>query len=199
LTDHLTQLLERQRERAMRIEVVEDTSAHLLDLLDKGRIEIAICRTSVSARPEAYIATQIWEEQLAIVANAQHPLVGRPAQLADLTTSTWIVYAANMPMRRYLEQEFQSQGLQFPTELVETTSAFATLSLLQRNPEFVALLSTEVAQVLSRTKATTILSVDLPARSEPYYLVQRRDRSLSPAARLLSQQLLELQPSTSHQ
>lgn len=58
---------------------------------------------------------------------------------------------ANMPMRRYLEQEFQTHRLRFPTELVETTSAFATLSPLQRNPAFVALLSTEVAQVFSRT------------------------------------------------
>ncbi|CAM3511056.1 LysR family transcriptional regulator [Halomonas sp. FME1] len=192
LTDHLTQLLKRQP--AMRIELVEDTSAHLLDLLDSGRLEIAICRTSVSPRPEAYITTRIWEEQLAIVANSSHPLTGLNAQLSDLAASTWIVYAADMPMRRYLEQEFQTHGLPFPNELVETTSAFATLSLLQRNPTFVALLSTEVAQVLSRTGMTSNLLVDLPARSEPYYLVHKRDRSLSPAARLLSEQFTALLP-----
>lgn len=192
LTDHLTQLLERQP--AMRIELVEDTSAHLLDLLDSGRLEVAICRTSVSPRPEAYIATRIWEEQLAIVANASHPLTGLPAQLADLTASTWIVYAADMPMRKYLEQEFLTQGLRFPTELIETTSAFATLSLLQRNSTFVALLSTEVAQVLARTGMTTILEVELPARSEPYYFVRKRDRSMSPAARLLSEQFTAMSP-----
>lgn len=192
LTDHLTQLLERQP--AMRIELVEDTSARLLDLLDSGRLEFAICRTSVSVRPEAYIATRIWEEQLAIVANSRHPLTGLSAELADLATSTWIVYAANMPMRRYLEQEFQSRGLRFPNEMVETTSAFATLSLLQLNPAFVALLSTEVAQVLSRTGMMSILAVDLPARSEPYYLVRRRDRNLSPAARLLSELLTAISP-----
>lgn len=193
LTDHLTQLLERQP--AMRIELVEDTSANLLSLIDSGRLEVAICRTSVSARPEAYIATRIWEEQLAIVANSNHPLTGLRAKLSDLTASTWIVYAADMPMRRYLEQEFQRHGLPFPTELVETTSAFATLSLLQRNPTFVALLSTEVAQVLSRTGMTSILMIDLPARSEPYYFVHKRDRSLSPAAQLLSEQFTAMSPS----
>ncbi|TPJ61074.1 hypothetical protein FJ471_17980 [Mesorhizobium sp. B2-7-1] len=46
----------------------------------------------------------------------------------------------------------------------------------------VALLSTEVANVLSRTRTTTMLPIDLPARSEPYYLVRRRDRTLSPIA-----------------
>nr|WP_281354023.1 LysR substrate-binding domain-containing protein [Mesorhizobium zhangyense] len=46
LNDHLPQLLERQP--TIRVELVKDTSAHLLNLLDSGRLEIAICRTSVS-------------------------------------------------------------------------------------------------------------------------------------------------------
>lgn len=188
LTDHLTQLLERQP--AIRVELVEDTSAHLLDLLDNGRLEIAICRTSVSSRPEAYEDRRIWNEQLVVVANTGHPLVSGPARLSDLADSTWIVYAANMPMRRYLEQEFQNQGLRFPGSLIETTSAFSTLALLQRNLGFVALLSTEVANVLSRTGTTTMLPIGLPARSEPYYLVRRRDRTRSPIAERFWQDML---------
>lgn len=180
LTHHLTRLMERNR--TVRIELVEDTSANLLELLDEGRLDLAICRTSVSARPEKYEDRRIWEEQLAVVANVAHPLAAGPADLRDLAESTWIVYAANMPMRRYLEQEFQARELRFPTSLVETTSAFATLALLQRNPDFVALLSTEVANVLSRTQTTTILPVRLPARSEPYYLVRSLGRTLSPLA-----------------
>lgn len=180
LAHHLARMIDENP--AMRVELVEDTSANLLDLLDAGRLDLAICRTSVSARPEKYVDRRIWEEQLAVVANVRHPLAGRQATLADLADSTWIVYAANMPMRRYLEQEFQAQGLRFPTGLVETTSAFATLCLLQRNPGFVALLSTEVATVLSGTEATTTLAVDLPARSEPYYLVKSEARTLSPVS-----------------
>ncbi|GGK46057.1 LysR family transcriptional regulator [Salinarimonas ramus] len=180
LTHHLTRLMDRNR--AIRVELVEDTSASLLGLLDAGRLEIAICRTSVSARPEKYVDARIWEEELAVVANVRHPLASSSATLRDLAESTWIVYAANMPMRLYLEQEFKAQELRFPTSLVETTSAFATLALLQRNPDFVALLSTEVANVLSRTQTTTILPVRLPARSEPYYLVRSRSRALSPIA-----------------
>lgn len=180
LTHHLTRLMERNP--GIRVELVEDTSANLLALLDDGRLDLAICRTSVSARPEKYVDRRIWEEELAVVANVGHPLAAGPASLRDLAGSTWIVYAANMPMRRYLEQEFQAQELRFPTSLVETTSAFATLALLQRNPDFVALLSTEVANVLSRTQTTTILPVRLPARSEPYYLVKSEGRTLSPIA-----------------
>lgn len=189
LAHHLARLIERNP--AIRVELIEDTSANLLALLDEGRLDLAICRTSVSARPEKYDDRRIWEEQLAVVANVRHPLASGPATLKDLESSTWIVYAANMPMRRYLEQEFQAQELRFPTGLVETTSAFATLSLLQRNPSFVALLSTEVATVLSGNGATTILSIDLPARSEPYYLVKSEARTLSPIASWFWNDILE--------
>jgi DNA-binding transcriptional LysR family regulator len=180
LTRHLTRLIERNP--TIRIELVEDTSANLLSLLDDGRLELAICRTSVSPRPELYVAQKIWEEKLAVVANVNHPLARASATLEDLEGATWIVYAANMPMRRYLEREFEARGLRFPTGLVETTSAFATLALLQSNPTFVALLSTEVAKVLSGSSATTILPIALPARSEPYFLVKSEGRTLSPIA-----------------
>ena len=189
LTHHLSIVLETLPD--LRIELVEETSGQLLSLLDSGKLDLAICRPSVSSRPDLYKSQLICEEQLAIVANVSHPFAGRTATLADLSDCRWIVYAANMPMRRYLEHEFLSNGLPFPTHLIETTSAFATLSLLQRNPSFVALLSTEVAKVLNKTHSTTTLDIGLPARSEPYYTVHRADRALSPAAELLMRSLID--------
>lgn len=183
LTHHLSVVLQSLPD--LRVELVEEISGQLLSLLDSGKLDLAICRTSVSARPDLYKSERICEEQLAVVANVSHPLAGKKSSLAELSNCRWIVYAANMPMRRYLEHEFLSNGLTFPTQLIETTSAFATLSLLQRNPTFVALLSTEVANVLNKTHTTTTLDIGLPARSEPYYLVSRADRALSPAAELL--------------
>jgi hypothetical protein len=56
---------------------------------------------------------------------------------------------------------------------METTSAFTTLSLLQKNPHFVALLSVDVAQFCTRFGMTRILPLQLHTRSEPYQLVTR--------------------------
>jgi DNA-binding transcriptional LysR family regulator len=82
------------------VEIVEDTSARLLRLLDQGRLDLAICRTSISQRPDLYDAFNIHDEQLAVVASVQHPLAGASSlQLADLADSRWVVYSANMPMR----------------------------------------------------------------------------------------------------
>lgn len=82
-----------------------------------------------------------------MVASTQHPFVNaRLLTLKDLADFRWTVYRANMPMRRLLEREFHKADLRFPLHLLETTSAFATLSLLQENPTLVALVSTDVAK-----------------------------------------------------
>jgi hypothetical protein len=71
---------------------------------------------------------------------------------------------------------------------METTSAFTTLSLLQRNPTMVALLSTDVAEFCTRFGMTCILPLQLQSRSEPYQLVMRSNNVLSPVATMFTQE-----------
>ncbi|MDN5513630.1 MAG: LysR family transcriptional regulator [Pseudomonas sp.] len=192
MTDALTQLLEAHPD--LSVEIVEDTSARLLSLLDQGRLDLAICRTSISRQPEHYDCIDVRDETLAVVANRDHPLAGRAQlELADLADSRWVVYSANMPMRLSLEREFQQAGLRFPLQLLETTSAFTTLSLLQKNPELVALLSTDVARFCTGFGMTCILPLSLQSRSEPYQLITRRGVSLSSISRLFMAQLTSAQ------
>ncbi|HVL75244.1 MAG TPA: LysR substrate-binding domain-containing protein, partial [Noviherbaspirillum sp.] len=138
-----------------------------------------------------YDSLNVREEKLAIVASANHPEAhARRLAISDLAQSPWVVYSANMPMRLLLEREFHEAGLQFPLNLIETTSAFTTLALLQRNPSMVAVFSIDVARFCTGFGMTTILPVELRSRSDPYFLVTRRDRSLSPVAQLLVQEFL---------
>jgi len=183
LTDALTRLLEKRP--ALSVEIVEDTSARLLRMLDQGRLDMAICRTSISQQPHLYDSVNIHNEKLAVVANIHHPLAQQQTlQLTDLAESRWVVYSANMPMRLLLEREFHDANLRFPLHLLETTSAFTTLSLLQRNPSFVALMSVDVAQFCTRFGMTTILPLPLQSRSEPYQLVTRHGSMRSSVAQL---------------
>lgn len=183
VTEALSRLLEKRP--ALSVEIVEDTSGQLLTLLDEGRLDLAICRTSISQRPHLYDSIDIHDEELAVVANVRHPLADKKRiELPDLVNFRWVVYSANMPMRLLLEREFHESGLRFPLYLLETTSAFTTLSLLQRNPSMVALLSIDVARFCTRFGMTTILPLQLQSRSEPYQLVSRRDSVLSPVAKL---------------
>jgi DNA-binding transcriptional LysR family regulator len=183
LTEALSRLLEKHSN--VSVEVIEDTSARLLELLDQGRLDAAICRTSVSQYPEMYAVKKVREEELAVVAPPQHPFANAASlDLADLATCRWVVYSAGMPMRLLLEHEFYEADLPFPSALIETTSAFATLSLLQRQVSTVALLSIDVARVCEKFGFVSILPIKLRSKSEPYLLVTRKDRELTPITTL---------------
>jgi DNA-binding transcriptional LysR family regulator len=190
VTDAITEVATRQPE--MSVEIVEDTSATLLNLIDAGRLDLAVCRTSVSQTPYLYDSAIVQDETLAVIANTEHPLAKRKrVALKDLAKHRWVVYRANMPMRLLLEREFHDAGLRFPAHLLETTSAFATLSLLQKNPSLVALVSVDVARFCTAHGIVCTLPLALSSRSEPYELVTRRDAPLSPGVRLLMQAIEE--------
>ncbi|WP_277184327.1 LysR family transcriptional regulator [Caballeronia sp. BR00000012568055] len=190
VTDAITAIGMRQPE--MSVELVEDTSASLLALIDAGRLDLAVCRTSVSQTPYLYDSVIVQEETLAVIANTQHPLAQRKRiRLKDLAQHRWVVYRANMPMRLLLEREFHDAGLRFPTNLLETTSAFATLALLQKNPSLVALVSVDVARFCTAHGIVCSLPLTLASRSEPYELVTRRDAPRSPGVELMMRAIVE--------
>ncbi|SAK60299.1 LysR family transcriptional regulator [Caballeronia temeraria] len=175
----------------MSVEIVEDTSAALLSLIDAGRLDLAVCRTTISQTPFLYDSVNLQDETLAVIANLSHPFQkARRLHLKDLADVRWVVYRANMPMRMLLEREFREAGIRFPLHLVETTSAFATLSLLQSNPTFVALVSIDVAEFFTRHGMARMLPLKLSSKSEPYELVTRRGAPASAGARLLMDELL---------
>jgi DNA-binding transcriptional LysR family regulator len=174
------------KQPTMSVKIVEDTSERLLQLLDDGRLDLAVCRTSISHRSDAYDAVAVREEELAVVGHVDNPFVrARALSLLDLASSPWVAFSANMPMHRYLEREFHDHGLPFPRGVVETTSAFVTLSLIDRNARMLALMATDVADFFRRAGMLSILPLRLRTRSDPYFLVRRRDRTLSPAAQML--------------
>ena len=189
LTDAISALVARQPE--LSVEIVEDTSAALLAQLDAGRLDLAICRTTITQAPQTYESVRLQDETLAVIANVGHPLRrAKKLTLQDLAPYRWVVYRANMPMRLLLEAEFRDGGLRFPQHLLETTSAFATLALLKANPSFVALVSIEVAQFFAHQQMSCILPLELASRSEPYELVTRKGAQVSPAAQLLFDELV---------
>jgi len=96
LTRALTRLMDRQPE--ISVEIVEDTSESLLALIDQGRPDAAICRSSVSTKPHLYDTVVVKDEYLAVIAHRSHPAAGLPSiTLQDLSASRWVVYRAHMP------------------------------------------------------------------------------------------------------
>ena len=176
----------------MSFEIIEDTSQSLLTQIESGRLDMALCRTCVSNSPHLFSSSRVQDETLAVIGNIDHPLKDEQTlSLEQLAASRWIVYRANMPMRVQLEREFHDAGIRFPHHLVETTSILATLSLLQNLPDFVALVSIDVASQCAQHHQIQILPLLMNSVSDPYELVKRKGSQATPAMEQLTQLLLD--------
>ena len=73
---------------------------------------------------------------------------------------------------------------------METTSILATLSLLQNRPDFVALVSIDVARQCAMNQQVRILPLTMGSVSDPYELVTRKGSQATPAMDTLAELLL---------
>lgn len=176
----------RKQQPHLSVEIIENTSATLLTLLDEGRIDLALCRYGVSRRPGAYDCMELEMEPLAVVAARSHRLADATGlELADLAGLPWMAYPVNTPMRRTLERELSDAGIEVPRYPLETASAFATLTMLQETPDLVAVVPRAVAEFGERFGMLVRLPVPMRALEDPYGVITRAGAHLSPGARLL--------------
>jgi DNA-binding transcriptional LysR family regulator len=194
----LTEAIAKLREEVpeISIEIVEDTSQRLLQLLDQGQLEVAIARVVVSARPALYRYTELADEPLSVAAGPEHPLArARKVTLKDLQPYNWIAYPSRMPLRALLEREMTDAGMTLPTNFIETSSTFATATLLRRSSDLVALLPQEVCEFFSAQKLLRTLPIALKSRTQPFGIVTRTGGRLSAVAQRFVDVLLAAQGS----
>ncbi|MEB0041047.1 MULTISPECIES: LysR substrate-binding domain-containing protein [unclassified Pseudomonas] len=191
LVDGLARLRIKQPE--LSVSIVEDTSARLLSLLDQGRLDVVICRTSVSRRPSAYDTQSKEHEALVLVANPANPFTRQKhLKLSDIASSRWVVFPVNMPMRLTLEREFREAGLSFPVYPIETSSTFTTLSLLLKDQGLIAVMPDDVARMALEYGMLSQLPLALKSYSEPYEIVTRQGVPVSVPGQLLIDELVRL-------
>jgi DNA-binding transcriptional LysR family regulator len=172
------------------IEIVEDTSARMLTLLDDGHLDLVIGRASVSEQPSKYHYQPLYDEPLSVVVAHDHPAVEDDAlTLADLAGHRWITYPSAMPMNALLARELDLAGLPMPANPLSTASTFATVALLQHGSDLVSILPTDVAQLFAEHAMLRILPVKLKSKSQTFGIVTRKGGALSPSAKQFVQLL----------
>lgn len=181
-----------RRNPELAIDIVEDTSVHMLGLLDDGHLDILVARASVSGNPGKYHYQPLSDEPLSVVVSSEHPrLRGKNVSLADLAGYRWVTYPSHMPMHAVLEREMDLAGLAMPANTISTASTFVTVAVLQQCTDVVSILPTGVAEMFTRRGMLRILPVKLKAMSQTIGIVTRKGGELSPAARVFVQLLLE--------
>ncbi|MBV8622888.1 MAG: LysR family transcriptional regulator [Herbaspirillum sp.] len=171
-----------RRHPELSIDIVEDTSVHMLALLDEGHLDLLVARASVSDNPGKYHYQPLSEEPLSVVVSAEHPRVrGKSMSLAALAGYRWITYPSHMPLHAVLEREMDLAGLSMPGNTISTASTFVTVALLQQGADMVSILPTAVAEMFVRRGMLRILPVTLRSMSQTIGIVTRKGGQLSPA------------------
>lgn len=180
----------RQTQPELSVEVQESTSRELLQLVSQGRLDVAICRTTVSPQAEIFDYEPLLDERVVVVGNVRHPLQKSKRVTWDqLASSSWIFYPSNLPLRSLLEREFDQAGLTLPRYAIETASTFATILLLREDAMAVALMTEATTELCEQHGIARRLPIKVTARHEGYGIVTRRGAQLSPAAVMLIEAL----------
>ena len=174
----------RDRHPSMVVELIVDSSVRLLHRLDQGQLDLVIGRILPPRNPDLYVYRELADEMICVVAGPDHPLVGQSAlTLEQLMDHPWILQHRGTPLRELIEREFALNDLPLPYMPVETSSIFATLSLLQQT-DMLSAMSVEVAHLFSSDRLLTVLPVTITQRLTPYGLIVRSEIEPPPAVRI---------------
>jgi len=174
-----TLLLLKAQRPLLTIELFEHTSDHLLQMLLHKQLDLAIGRFTEPRQQEHFIYEEVAREPFLLCADPSHPLAHSATPTAqDLEQWPWVVYPANTPLRRLIEQAFADAGIRFPVNRVETASVQSTLHLLHHSPALALLPEAIVLQQVALGQLV-LLQPPLQTPSLGYGLLQRRDEPLS--------------------
>jgi DNA-binding transcriptional LysR family regulator len=162
--------------RPWRLQIVDGSADHLLQLLLRGEIDLLLGRLprQVAGTPATDGLAQrvLYEGSLSVVAARNHPLAGRRSvPLAELLKWPWILPGTQSTTRVALVDAFLRRGLAPPMPVVESPSFFYSLSVVAKT-ELLTCCAHSAA--LQSSHATSILPVAVGSDPTPVAMVWRK-------------------------
>lgn len=162
------------------VEILIAMNDVLRDALRAGEIDVLV--GPVLAGEEREFSIEVFgSDEVVVVAPLGHPLCGREVTMEDLARYKWVLPAASVAMRRWLDRVFEANGLLGPRVQIETNS----ILLLPRLISETALLSFTSTRNLGRGRVGAHLErldIDATTMRRQLGLIHRKDGYLSPAA-----------------
>ncbi|MNV47238.1 HTH-type transcriptional regulator GbpR [compost metagenome] len=160
----------------LRIKLMGDTSDQLIELLDKGLTDLAVARRNLDSDRSRFDFEPLGNERLIITVHHAHPLARRESlDLEELVTNwPWILQPQTSPARLALEQSLERMSLPSPSDVIECSSVFAMLQLVQMT-DGILFLSDTVLKDYLRTGLVVALPVEFSEKMTPYGILTRRN------------------------
>lgn len=164
----------------LRLRIMGDTSDQLSELLDQRRIDVAVARLSSVEDRQRFDFEPLGNEHLTVVVRAGHPLTQETtpdlAQMVDAWP--WILQPDTSPARVALERAFERLEVASPSDVIECSSVFAMLQLVQITDAILVLTDTVVRDYV-HTGLLTALNLEIEEQLSPFGIVLRKGEPLS--------------------
>ena len=112
------------------VEIIDGTYAHLLAGLRSGESDVLIGALRDPLPAADVIQEHLFDDPLAIVARANHPLAGRRPTTASLRKYEWIAPRRGSPLRAHFDALLASRGMGLPDPSLECNSLGAARAFL---------------------------------------------------------------------
>ncbi|MES2163066.1 MAG: LysR family transcriptional regulator [Pseudomonadota bacterium] len=180
----------------LRIGVQVESSMVLLERLQRGNFDFLLARMTGLSDNADLQYEELAAEPVVVVARVGHPLAGRARlSLHELASAPWIMPPPGSILRQRFDQQFHNAGLEPPGDVVDTSEIVLITSMLQMS-DALNVMSADVALRYQELGLLAVLPIELACQMDPYGIIRRRDRLLSPGAELLLQ-AIRRQASTS--
>jgi DNA-binding transcriptional LysR family regulator len=172
----------KRRQPRVAASVVVETSDVMLDLLERGQVDLVLGRPTEGHYEDELDVVPLLAEEQVVVARKMHPIfkVRRP-RLEELTRWPWILQPPGSPQRGRFEAALRHAGLHARLDITESASTVATTVLLEAGT-MLAIMPASLAAHYARLGVLKVVPLELPLLVPAVHLVTLRRRAPSPAA-----------------
>ena len=148
------------RHPSMRVEIVEETAAHLLQELQAGTMDLVLCRRP-SPVPGRLHFERLRADEAVVIAGPGHPLARRRGlTLQDALAYRWMRPPRVVWIREVFDELFEAAGA-MPTLHPISTASLGPLPEILRDNRTVALCPATLARTLVRWQVVVTLDLQL--------------------------------------
>ena len=183
------------RHARVHVSISVDTSKILVQRLRAGELDLVVGRILDTGAAAELHFEPVTDEPHSLIVRAGHPLAGRAdLTLAEVAEQGWILPPAGSMLRDQLTAMFLAQGLEPPSETVETL-ALPVIANLLIGSDMVSALPEELVAPYLQTGLLAVLPIELGLRMDIYGIITRRQHQLSPGAEAMLAALREVSTS----
>ncbi len=173
------------------IDVVEQTSDHLMEMLSEHTLDLAVGRFTQATQSQYFDFQALAPEPFCIVVNNKHPCANKKfCSLEELLEWPWVLYPKGTPIREKMEAAFAHANVKIPLNTVNTMSMQTFLQMLSGAPMIAMLPEAMVSQQVQDGKLCMI-ETDLILEAQDYGILTRKGEPISEIAQTFVNILLK--------